>query len=597
MPYQKKFLYFLIFFVYCIIPISVDTTGYPIGATCTTDSQCITNDCEDSDLSGWSDDFCVCQTSEHCAKAYGGNASDWSCSDDKENDYHDLHYCKNKTNGKIYDPTKEKGQQKAFLIGDTCSDNAECVTGDCEDSDEGTDYCVCQTAQHCADAYGGQDSEWTCSDVDDDETNDLHYCQKKSTSQKLDPSKPEGKAKPAGAAASTNSVTVQTGVPLLNEIKLLLKKPQPRIHIPGLNFSDMNTDELITQENDGSTFLNLPFLGEYIAAIYQYGIIIVGIIGVFGLMIGGIMWMMSGGTADGKQRAIKYIKNSIIGIILTVTSYSILFLINPNLVNFQSLKILYVRGNPDFVGTTAETPNATAMNSAQPVVGGGKNQLDCSAYENSQKGRTACMKNCLAQLPANKRSQLADQSYNKKYLGKIDCNAKGTRNLSVIKYIAIHEGAPVGAIPWWWFLNITQGKIYGSHYFITKDGTIYQAGDERFKFSHGVKNDTAIGIDLQALDPITKLNCKKTGMCTYSDKQYDSLKKLINDIENRLGKKMITLGHCEVNSKGKASAHVDPRGFQWEKIGLNSKEHKRGKCLHAYGYPPGSLVDLKPKYE
>ncbi len=172
---------------------------------------------------------------------------------------------------------------------------------------------------------------------------------------------------------NTASVTVNTSVPFLNQIELLLKKPQPRIHIPGLSFSDLDISKLLTQEG-GSTWLNLPFIGEYIAAIYKYSVIVVSIIGVFGLMIGGIMWMMSGGTADGKQRAIKYIKNSIIGIVLTVTSYALLFLINPNLVNFQSLKILYVKGDPLAGETTEEatgnpSTNFSALNTSTKIAG------------------------------------------------------------------------------------------------------------------------------------------------------------------------------------------------------------------------------------
>lgn len=133
---------------------------------------------------------------------------------------------------------------------------------------------------------------------------------------------------------------------IFSEVQIEIKKPTPKINIPGLNFSDVDITKMTTTDGTGNTWLNIPFLGEYISAIYKYSMVLISVLAVFGIIISGVMLIGSGGNSDIVSKAKKRMMVSVIGIIIAVTSYSLLYLINPELVKFRNLKILMVKGEP-----------------------------------------------------------------------------------------------------------------------------------------------------------------------------------------------------------------------------------------------------------
>lgn len=143
---------------------------------------------------------------------------------------------------------------------------------------------------------------------------------------------------------TTPQTTTKTEPLTDSEIAALTKKPTPKINIPGLTFSDVNVESLVTTDDSGNKCLSIPYLGEYIAAVYKYGIIIISLIAVFSIIISGVMLTGSGGNSDIVSKAKKRIMMSVIGIVVSTTSYTLLYVINPDLVNFRDLKILYVKG-------------------------------------------------------------------------------------------------------------------------------------------------------------------------------------------------------------------------------------------------------------
>jgi len=76
-------------------------------------------------------------------------------------------------------------------------------------------------------------------------------------------------------------------------------------------------------------------IADYIRVIYKYAIGIVGILATVVMMIGGIMWIMSGGSPERAGEAKAYISASLTGLVLTLASYLILATVNPALVNFK----------------------------------------------------------------------------------------------------------------------------------------------------------------------------------------------------------------------------------------------------------------------
>ena len=80
-------------------------------------------------------------------------------------------------------------------------------------------------------------------------------------------------------------------------------------------------------------------IAQYIKAIYQYGIGVVGILSTVVLMFGGLLWLTAGGNTGQVTEAKEWIKAALTGLIIALFSYIILLTINPDLINFQPLNI------------------------------------------------------------------------------------------------------------------------------------------------------------------------------------------------------------------------------------------------------------------
>jgi len=87
----------------------------------------------------------------------------------------------------------------------------------------------------------------------------------------------------------------------------------------------------------------ISWIGEYIAAIYKYAIGIVGILAAVVLMIGGVIWIVAGGSATMIGEAKAWIGASLTGLVIALCSYLILYQINPALTVFGPLGIAQVK--------------------------------------------------------------------------------------------------------------------------------------------------------------------------------------------------------------------------------------------------------------
>lgn len=101
----------------------------------------------------------------------------------------------------------------------------------------------------------------------------------------------------------------------------------PSISIPGSDFQA--NQEFSLKER------NTSYIGQYISAFYDYAIAIVGIVAVIVLMIGGIIWLTSGGNPSKIGQAKDLIFGSITGVALLLISWIMLNTINPDLVRFK----------------------------------------------------------------------------------------------------------------------------------------------------------------------------------------------------------------------------------------------------------------------
>lgn len=118
----------------------------------------------------------------------------------------------------------------------------------------------------------------------------------------------------------------------------LIKNPADwlQIKIPGAVFSDI---QKCAGEEDK---LCVNWIAEYIAAVYKYAIGVVGILATVVLMIGGIVWITAGGDSSRITEAKAWITASLTGLIIALSSYMILYQINPRLLDFGPLRIARV---------------------------------------------------------------------------------------------------------------------------------------------------------------------------------------------------------------------------------------------------------------
>ena len=123
-------------------------------------------------------------------------------------------------------------------------------------------------------------------------------------------------------------------------------------------------------------------IGTYISAVYKFFVGALAIIAVVMIMIGGFQWLMAAGSAEKVSQAKETIFGAIIGLVLALTSYLLLYTINPNLVQFKTLIVTYVTPNQLGAGST--------LISLQHQLGDGYEfYADLNKYENTWLPQTA----------------------------------------------------------------------------------------------------------------------------------------------------------------------------------------------------------------
>jgi hypothetical protein len=114
--------------------------------------------------------------------------------------------------------------------------------------------------------------------------------------------------------------------------------PTLEIKIPTLQ--PFTTEGLEKPDAEGNIYF--PFIGQYIVGIYKWMLLIAGIVATIMIILGGFTYLTSGGNATQAGQGKERITNAIFGLILLLGSYMLLYLINPGLVEFRSLKIKVV---------------------------------------------------------------------------------------------------------------------------------------------------------------------------------------------------------------------------------------------------------------
>ncbi len=112
--------------------------------------------------------------------------------------------------------------------------------------------------------------------------------------------------------------------------------PELQITIPVLKLTASSSIEGGINE-DGSSYISVPWISEYLLALYNYGLSITGILAALVLMAGGVLWLISAGDASKITQSKELISGSLTGMLILFCSYIILYQINPALTTFKSI--------------------------------------------------------------------------------------------------------------------------------------------------------------------------------------------------------------------------------------------------------------------
>ncbi len=107
----------------------------------------------------------------------------------------------------------------------------------------------------------------------------------------------------------------------------------------------------------GST-TSVNSVADYIDTIYQFLVGIAGVTATVMIMLGGWQWIFAGGNESAITSAKERITSAIIGLVLALASYLILFTINPALVELTSLNPSYIT---PATGCTDEESNTVSL--------------------------------------------------------------------------------------------------------------------------------------------------------------------------------------------------------------------------------------------
>ncbi len=76
-------------------------------------------------------------------------------------------------------------------------------------------------------------------------------------------------------------------------------------------------------------------LAQFIAFVYKYGLSIASVIAVLVIIFAGVQWTISGGNSEAISSAQHKIYGAIVGLIILAAAYTILYTVNPELVNLR----------------------------------------------------------------------------------------------------------------------------------------------------------------------------------------------------------------------------------------------------------------------
>ena len=147
-----------------------------------------------------------------------------------------------------------------------------------------------------------------------------------------------------------------------------LDSPGIQIEIGG--FSNAKFDAPVEYEcpdsqKAGEKCLAIGWIGQYIGAVYRYGVGLAAVLAVIMIMAGGFLWLISAGSPERVSKARDFITSALSGLLLALFSFIILYTVNPRL---TGLEPLVVKVPPEVTSTSTESDKEVRKLSSDWVV-------------------------------------------------------------------------------------------------------------------------------------------------------------------------------------------------------------------------------------
>ncbi len=169
-----------------------------------------------------------------------------------------------------------------------------------------------------------------------------------------------GDAKPV-SGSSGGTLVSENITPTFTEPKLAIK-------IPNLSFS-----QLVVVDEGQRKYVDIPWIAQYLQGIYSYVLGAVSLLAVTMLVWGGVKWLTAGGDSSQVSAAKTTIGNSVIGLVLALSSYLILYTINPDAVKLKPVSVDIIKRQRWVESADPKTQKALAEKGKKaPIQNSGK---------------------------------------------------------------------------------------------------------------------------------------------------------------------------------------------------------------------------------
>lgn len=109
---------------------------------------------------------------------------------------------------------------------------------------------------------------------------------------------------------------------------------------------NVNSVSAYTLQTPLGNITTIEDIADYISKFYNFLIGFAAILAVVMIMVGGVLWMMAGGSPERVSNAKSFITSALIGLILALSSYLLLQTINPRLVKLEMPELPSIKKAP-----------------------------------------------------------------------------------------------------------------------------------------------------------------------------------------------------------------------------------------------------------